>query len=325
MEDEIASMGAIIGASLAGVKSMTATSCPGFSLMQENIGFASIAEVPCVIVNAMRAGPSTGVPTLPSQGDVMQARWGTHGDHPMIVLAPASVYECFTLTVKAFNLAEKYRTPVIELIDECVIHLREKITIPAEEEIQLIERPKPVEPPEWFIAYKDPGTGVPPMPAFGDGYRYHVGGLIHDERGYPTTRYDETEPFMKRLFSKISRDYDNLQMAESFFTEDSKVTIVAYGIVARAAQKAVVDARAKGMKVGLLKLQVLFPFMRKTVAPILERSKAVLVPEMNMGQISREVKRVNQGPCRIETLNKISYEYITPDEILRKLEEIYGD
>jgi 2-oxoglutarate/2-oxoacid ferredoxin oxidoreductase subunit alpha len=239
MEDEIASMGAIIGASLAGVKSMTATSGPGFSLMQENIGFACMAEVPCVILDVMRAGPSTGSPTSPSQSDVMQARWGTHGDHPMIVLAPSSVSECFSLTVEAFNLSEKYRNPVIVLIDENIIHTKEKITIPSPEEIKIIDRSKPSEPPEWFIAYKDPGTGVPPMPAFGSGYRFHVTGLTHDERGYPTTRPDEIEPLIKRLFQKISRDFGKLQLADAYYTEDATLNIIAYGSVARAALKAV--------------------------------------------------------------------------------------
>ncbi|MBN2187325.1 MAG: 2-oxoacid:acceptor oxidoreductase subunit alpha [Dehalococcoidia bacterium] len=323
MEDEIASLGAVIGASLAGAKAMTATSGPGFSLMQEHIGFASIAEVPCVVINVMRGGPSTGAPTHPSQGDVMQARWGTHGDHPIIVLAPSSVAECFELTIKAFNLSERYRTPVIVLADEMVVHTREKILLPSPDEIELVERPKPTEPPEWFVPYRDPGTGVPPMPSFGDGYRYHVTGLLHDERGYPTSRADEVEPLIKRLFQKISQDFDELQWGETYYTEDSTLNIVAFGSVARAALRAVKEARAKGMKVGLLKLQILFPFMRRKVTQLMESSNTILVPEMNMGQISREVKRVNQGRCRVETLNKVSHEAMTPEEILGKIEEIY--
>jgi 2-oxoglutarate ferredoxin oxidoreductase subunit alpha len=324
MEDEIASLGAVIGASLAGAKAMTATSGPGFSLMQEHIGFASIAEVPCVVINVMRGGPSTGVPTHPSQGDVMQARWGAHGDHPIIVLAPSSVAECFELTIKAFNLSEKYRTPVIVLTDEMVAHTREKVFLPSPDEIELVERPKPTEPPEWFVPYRDPGTGVPPMPSFGDGYRYHVTGLLHDERGYPTTRADEVEPFIKRLFQKISQDFDELQWGETYYTEDSTLNIVAFGSVARAALRAVKEARARGMKVGLLKLLILFPFMRRKVTQLMESSSTILVPEMNMGQISREVKRVNQGRCRVETLNKVAHEAMTPEEILDKIEEIYG-
>lgn len=323
-EDEIASLGAVIGASLAGTKSMTATSGPGFSLMQEHISFASIAEVPCVIVNVMRGGPSTGVPTHPSQGDVMQARWGAHGDHPIIVLAPSSVAECFCLTIEAFNLSEKYRTPVIVLTDEFLAHLREKVFLPSSDEIELVERPKPAEPPEVFVPYRDPGTGVPPMPSFGDGYRYHVTGLCHDERGYPTTRADEVEPFIRRLFHKISRDLDKLQWGETYYTEDSTLNIIAFGSVARAGLRAVKRARAKGIKVGLLKLLILFPFMRRKVTQLMETSTTILVPEMNMGQISREVKRVNQGKCRVETLNKVAHEPIAPQEILDKIEEIYG-
>ncbi|MCL0048313.1 2-oxoacid:acceptor oxidoreductase subunit alpha [Dehalococcoidia bacterium] len=324
MEDEIASLGAVIGASLAGAKSVTATSGPGFSLMQEHIGFASIAEVPCVVISVMRGGPSTGVPTHPSQGDVMQARWGTHGDRPAVVLAPSSVAECFGLTIEAFNLAERYRTPVIVLTDEMIAHMREKVFLPSPDEIKLVERLKPAEPPEWFVPYRDPGTGVPPMPAFGEGYRYHVTGLCHDERGYPTTRVDEVEPFVRRLFRKISQDFDKLQWGETYYTEDSTLNIIAFGSVARAALRAVRDARSKGMKVGLLKLSILFPFVRRRVTQLMEGSTTILVPEMNMGQISREVKRVNQGKCRIETLNKVAHEPMTPQEIVEKIEEIYG-
>lgn len=323
MEDEIASLGAVIGASLAGVKSMTATSGPGFSLMQEHIGFASMAEVPCVIVDVMRAGPSTGLPTQPSQSDVMQARWGTHGDHPIIVLAPSSVYECFELIIQAFNLSERYRTPIIVLVDEVVAHMREGVVLPAGEDVVIEERPRPTIPPEWYIPYADPGTGVPPMPAFGDGYRYHVTGLYHDVRGYPTVREDEVEPLILRLFSKISRDFDRLQWFDSCYTEDAVVTVLAYGCTARAALRAVREGREKGLKVGLLKLKVLWPFMRRTVVKVLEKSAKVLMPEMNIGQISREVKRVNQGKCEVVTLNKVNGTLITPVEILKKLEEIY--
>lgn len=321
MEDEIASLGAVIGASLAGAKSMTATSGPGFSLMQEHIGFACMAEVPCVIVDVMRAGPSTGLPTQASQGDIMQARWGTHGDHPIIALAPSSVYEFMELTVQAFNLSERYRTPVIILVDEVVAHMREGIVLPSKEDLEVEERPKPTVPPEWYIPYGDPGTGVPPMSPFGDGYRYHVTGLYHDVRGYPTTRKDEVEPLIHRLFSKISRDFDRLQWFDSFYTEDAQTTVIAYGCVARAALRAVKEAREKGLKVGLIKLKLLWPFMRHTIAEVLENSSAVLVPEMNMGQLSREVKRLAQAKCEVITLNKVDGTLITPLEILEKLEE----
>jgi 2-oxoglutarate ferredoxin oxidoreductase subunit alpha len=323
MEDEIASLGAVIGASLAGVKSMTATSGPGFSLMQEHIGFACMAEVPCVIVDVMRAGPSTGLPTQPSQGDVMQARWGTHGDHPIIVLTPSSVYEFFELTVRAFNLSERYRTPVILLVDELVAHLREGVVLPSAGEIEIEERSRPRVPPEWYIPYADPGTGVPPMSSFGDGYRYHVTGLYHDVRGYPTTRRDEVEPLIRRLFSKISRDFNLMQWFDSYHNEGALITVIAYGCVARAALWAVKKAREKGLKVGLIKLKVLWPFMRRTVMRVLANSQKVLVPEMNMGQISREVKRVNRSKCDVVTLNKVDGTPITPLEILGALEEMY--
>jgi len=323
MEDEIASLGAVIGASLAGVKSMTATSGPGFSLMQEHIGFACMAEVPCVIVDVMRAGPSTGLPTQPSQGDVMQARWGTHGDHPIIALSPSSVYEFLELTIKAFNLSERYRTPVILLVDEVVAHMREGVILPAEGDIEIEDRAQPTVPPEWYIPYADPGTGIPPMPAFGDGYRYHVTGLYHDVRGYPTTRVDEVDPLIRRLFSKISKDFDRLQWFDSYYTEDALITVIVYGSVARSALRAVEEAREKGMRVGLIKLKVLWPFMRSTVVNAIEKSQKVLVPEMNIGQVSREVKRVNQGRCEVVTLNKLDGTLITPPEILNTLEEMY--
>jgi len=323
MEDEIASLGAVIGASLAGSKSMTATSGPGFSLMQEHIGFACMAEVPCVIVDVMRGGPSTGLPTQPSQSDVMQARWGTHGDHPIIVLAPSSVYECFELTVQAFNLSERYRTPIILLVDELVAHMREGVILPAKDKLEIEDRPHPTVPPEWYIPYADTGSGVPPMPAFGDGYRYHVTGLYHDVRGYPTVRTDEVESLIRRLFIKISKDFDRLQWFDLFETEDAKIVVIAYGCVARAALKAVKEAREKGLQVGLIKLKILWPFMRRTVTGILENSEKVLVPELNIGQISREVKRVNQGRCEVVTLNKVNGTPIKPAEILQTLEEIY--
>ncbi|MBP6942080.1 MAG: 2-oxoacid:acceptor oxidoreductase subunit alpha, partial [Syntrophorhabdaceae bacterium] len=207
MEDEIASIGAVIGASLAGAKAMTATSGPGFSLMQENIGFAIIAEVPCVIVNAMRGGPSTGLPTMPSQSDVMQARWGTHGDHPIIALCPSTIRECYDLTIKAFNYSEKFRIPVVLLVDEVVAHMREKITIYEDEDVEIFNRIKPTVPPEWYIPFEDTPKGVPAMANFGDGYRYHVTGLTHDIRGFPTSRPDEIDPFIRRLFRKVSQNF----------------------------------------------------------------------------------------------------------------------
>ena len=319
MEDEIASLGAVIGASLAGVKSMTATSGPGFSLMQENLGFACAAEVPCVIVNVMRGGPSTGLPTRVSQGDVMQARWGTHGDHPVIVLAASTTQDCFTTTVRAFNLSEKYRTPVILLADEVVAHTREKIYLPRPEEVEVIDRIRPNMPPDWYIPYEDNSRGVPPMSVFGDGYRYHVTGLTHDVRGFPTERSDEIAAFMGRLFRKITQHLLDIQQIEEEMTEDAEVLVIAYGCVSRSARRAVREARERGVKAGLIQLITLWPFPRQAVEPVLRRARVALVPELNMGQMSREIKRISQGATRIETLNRVDGNLITPGQILTRL------
>lgn len=324
MEDEIASLGAAIGASLGGMKSMTATSGPGFSLMQEHISFAAMAEVPCVIVNVMRGGLSTGLPTRPAQGDVMQSRWGAHGDHPILVVAPSSTDEFFDLTVKAFNLAERYRSPVIVLADEVVAHTRESVTLPNDDEVEVEERIRPSVPPEWYSPYRDPGTGIPPMAAFGEGYRFHVTGLMHDINGFPTERQDETEQLMARLFNKISKDFHLLQWYDSYFEEDARVMVIAYGSVARSALSAVRTARERGLPVGLLKLKMLWPFMRRTVSRYLQSSRSVIVAEMNMGQLSREVKRVNQGTCSVSTLNRVDGRMITPEQILTAIEEELG-
>jgi 2-oxoglutarate ferredoxin oxidoreductase subunit alpha len=323
MEDEIASLGAVIGASLAGAKAMTATSGPGFSLMQENIGFAIIAEVPCVIMNAMRGGPSTGLPTSPSQSDVMQARWGTHGDHPIIALCPSTIRECYDLTIKAFNYSEKFRIPVILLVDEVVAHMREKITIYEDEEVEIFNRIKPTVPPEWYIPFEDTPKGVPAMANFGDGYRYHVTGLTHDVRGFPTSRPDEIDPFIRRLFRKVSQNFAEVQVGEFYQTDDADVTIVAYGCVVRSARRAAADARERGLKVGVLKMNTMWPFMRTEVEKVLRTSKVVIVPEMNMGQISREVKRVNKGDAKVFTINKVDGTIITPQEIMSKIKEVF--
>jgi 2-oxoglutarate/2-oxoacid ferredoxin oxidoreductase subunit alpha len=317
MEDEIASLGAVIGASLAGAKAMTATSGPGFSLMQENLGFACVAEVPCVIVNVMRGGPSTGLPTSPSQGDVLQARWGTHGDHPIIVLSASTTRDCFQVTVQAFNLSEKYRTPVILLSDEVVSHTRESLTLPGNGEVNLVERIRPTMPPEWFVPYDTQGRLVPPMSAFGDGYRHHVTGLIHDVRGFPTNRPDEAGAFQTRLQQKISENFTDIQWVDSYAIEDADQVVIAYGSVARSALHAVRQAREMGLKTGLLKLITLFPFPKAAVEQAALSAKTLIVPEMNWGQISREVKRVNKGRSRVATLNKFDGTLITPREILK--------
>jgi 2-oxoglutarate ferredoxin oxidoreductase subunit alpha len=319
MEDEIASLGAVIGASLAGAKAMTATSGPGFSLMQENLGFACVAEVPCVIVNVMRGGPSTGLPTSVSQADVMQARWGTHGDHPIIVLAASTTFECFCLTVKAFNLSEKYRTPVILLLDEVVAHTREMVRFPPPEDLEVVDRIRPNMPPEWYIPYEDNTRGVPLMGAFGDGYRYHVTGLVHDVRGFPTQRPEEIQAFLDRIHRKIEQHFHEINMVGKEEADDAELLVIAYGSVARSARRAVREARKQGIKAGLLQLISLWPFPRSIVEPYLRSVKAVLIPELNKGQMSREVKRVSKGRCRVETLRRIDGKLITPNEILVRL------
>jgi len=319
MEDEIASMGAVIGASLAGAKAMTATSGPGFSLMQENLGFGCITEVPCVIVNVMRGGPSTGLPTSVAQGDVQMTRWGTHGDHPIIVMAVSSVADCFSITVKAFNLSEKYRTPVIILSDEVVAHTRESVVLPADEKIRVFDRVKPDVPPEWYKPYADNNRGVPDMASFGDGYRHHVTGLVHDESGFPTQNSKEVDAFLRRIHNKISKGFHEIMVTKEYLMEDAEVFVIAYGSVARPALRAVRDARRQGVKAGLLQLITLFPFPRKTVDTYLRQCRAAVVPEMNMGQMAREISRVNQSSCRVIKHNRIDGHLITPDEILKHL------
>jgi 2-oxoglutarate ferredoxin oxidoreductase subunit alpha len=319
MEDEIASLGAVIGASMAGVKSMTATSGPGFSLMQENIGYACITETPCVIVNVMRGGPSTGLPTSPAQGDVMQARWGTHGDHPSIVLAVSTVADCFEIILHAFNLSEKYRLPVIILADELVAHARESFSLPPLTTIEIIDRVTPSVPPEWYIPYEDNSRGVPPMAPMGTGYRHHVTGLIHDPRGFPTDIAKEIDAFQKRQFRKITNGFHEIQMTRPFMVDDAEVGVIAYGSVARAAKRAVLKARDHGVKAGLLQLITLFPFPKTKVDSLLRQCSGVLVPEMNIGQISREVKRVNQTGCQVKKYNRLDGQMITPAEICNQL------
>jgi 2-oxoglutarate ferredoxin oxidoreductase subunit alpha len=287
--------------------------------MQENLGYACCAEVPCVVVNVMRGGPSTGLPTSPAQGDVQMARWGTHGDHPIIVLATSSVSDSFTLTIKAFNLSEQFRVPVILLSDEVVAHTRECVQLPDPAEIRIINRLKPSVPPDWYKPYEGDNRGVPAMASFGDGYRHHVTGLIHDELGFPTEKSSEIESFQQRLTQKITRGFPQIMMTRGYRLDDAEVAVVAYGSVARSAMRAVDEARQQGLKAGLLQLITLFPFPRSHVTPILKQCRAVLVPEMNNGQISREVQRVNQGICNVVKHNRIDGQFITPDELYARL------
>jgi 2-oxoglutarate ferredoxin oxidoreductase subunit alpha len=321
MEDEIASMAAVIGASLAGVKAMTASSGPGICLKQENIGFAAISETPCVIVNAQRGGPSTGLPTKPSQGDVMQARWGTHGDHPMIALAPSEVSEILYMTIKAINFSEKYRTPVMLLLDEVIAHMREKVSLPFPEDIEVIDRKRPTVDKENFLPYKADADLVPPMADFGSGYRYHVPGLIHNEKGYPTSNPQEIDQLIRRLINKVEFNKKDIIIEENYYLEDAKIAIIAYGSVARAAQRTVKLAREKGLKVGLLKLITLWPFSDETIDKLAQQVELMVVAEMNLGQIVREVQRAALGKCRVVPYGRVDGELINPIEILTKIEE----
>ncbi|GBE24991.1 2-oxoglutarate oxidoreductase subunit KorA [bacterium BMS3Bbin02] len=314
MEDEIASLASVIGASLAGSKAMTATSGPGFSLMQEHIGYATMTEVPCVIVNVMRGGPSTGLPTSPSQGDVMQARWGTHGDHPAIVLAPASVGEVFDLTVKAFNLAERFRTPVILLYDEVIGHTRESVVLP--ESVDVIDRTQPTVEPADFWPKDAAPAGVPPMPAFGDGYRFHVTGLIHDHRGFPTTDGDIAEALITRLHDKIEENLDEVTDVETFMMDDAELAIFAYGIVGRSAHEAVLRAREAGIKAGLVRPLTIWPFPAAEVAAAARQVDTMIVAEMNLGQLIGEVERVAAGETKIVSYLRVDGEPITPTVLL---------
>jgi 2-oxoglutarate ferredoxin oxidoreductase subunit alpha len=320
MEDEIASIAAVIGASVGGAKAMTATSGPGFSLMQENIGYAAMAEIPCLIVDVQRLGPSTGRPTSPSQGDVMQARWGTHGDHPIIALSPSSVRETFDLTVQAFNFAERYRTPVILLMDEVIGHMRERVELPDPATIVRAERAGTTVPPEWYKPYENLTTDVPPLVPFGEGYRYHITGLHHDERGYPTERQDEVEPWLERIFRKIERGLSDILLYDSDGVEDAETLVVAYGATARSARHAVELARGRGRKVGLLKLKTIWPFPEEVVEQAAERLHHVVVPEMNMGQLVLEVERV-VGRHKVRRVNRADGEMIQPAQILAAIEE----
>lgn len=322
MEDEIASLAAVIGASIAGVKSITATSGPGFSLMQENIGFAAMAEVPCVIINVQRSGPSTGMPTAPAQGDVMQARWGTHGDHPVIVLSPSSVRESYDLAVRAVNLAEKYRVPVILLLDEIIAHLREKVVLPSQGEVQIINRLFPEVVPADYLPYQPDETGVPPMANFGKGYRYHITGLVHDEKGMPTNNPLVAEQLILRLHNKINNHLDDIIMDDTRNLEDAEVVVLAYGATARSARHAVKAARKQNIKAGLYRPLTIWPFPEQKVLELTEKVHTIIVPEMNLGQYRLEVERVVRGRVLVRGINRVHGELIDPEEILTAILEV---
>jgi 2-oxoglutarate/2-oxoacid ferredoxin oxidoreductase subunit alpha len=319
MEDEIASMAAIIGASLGGLKSMTATSGPGFSLMQENLGYAAMTEIPCVVVDVQRLGPSTGQPTSASQGDVMQARWGTHGDHPIIALSPTSVPQAFDLTITAFNFSERYRTPVILLLDEVVGHMRERLELPDFSTISCVERTGTDVPPEWYKPYGDSISDVPPMANFGSGYRYHVTGLFHDAMGYPTQRLDEIDPWIERVHRKIDRNLNDILLHEEDGIDGANTVVIAYGSTARSARHAVKIARQHRHKVGQVTLLTIWPFAEEIVYSAANTAHRVIVPEMNRGQLALEVERV-VGRQKVVRVNRANGEMVTPQMILEAIE-----
>lgn len=323
MEDEISSMAAIIGASSVGAKAMTATSGPGFSLMQENIGYASMVEMPCVVVNVQRSGPSTGLPTSPSQGDVMQARWGTHGDHPVIALCPSNVEETYYLTIQAFNLSEKYRVPVVFLMDEMVGHLREGIRIPDASEIEVIDRKLPDPDDKDWLPYKaDPDTMVPTIPPFGQGWRYHITGLAHGEKGTSIGAGAGTGKLCTRLMEKIERNKDDILQWEEIMTDDADVIVVCYGGTTRSAIKAVKDARAAGIKAGIFRPISIWPFPAEALLNASKQAKNIIVAEHNYGQLLLEIERAVKSECEISFLGRVDGEIIMPDQILDKIKEV---
>lgn len=322
MEDEIASMGAVIGASLTGKKVMTATSGPGFSLKQELIGYACAAEIPLVIVNVQRVGPSTGQPTSPSQGDVMQARWGTHGDHWVIALTPASVPECFELTLRAYALSEKYRVPVILLMDEVIGHMREKIELPDDySDFPQAERKQPDCAPEDFKAYATDESLVPAMPAFGSGYRWHVTGLVHDETGFPKGTPAATLAAANRQRAKLENNLDDIVQVENYRMEDADFAVVAFGGAARTAYETVDMARAEGLKVGLVRPVTIWPFAEAQMKELAGRVKGILVHELNCGQYVHEVERAVNGKVPVSLYAKYDNEPATPAQLLEEVKK----
>jgi len=323
MEDEIGSIAACIGASLAGKKAMTATSGPGFSLMQENLGYASLCEIPIVIINVQRMGPSTGMPTSPAQGDFMQARWGTHGDHPIIVLAPGNVKECFDLTFKAFVLSEKYRVPVIVLADEVINHMREKVILPDPHSYTMPIRAMPISQKGYKPYAADPDGGVPLMAPFGKGYRWHCTGLFHDESGAPSGKAAVADVLLRRLNRKIEKNAAELEDYFSENMEDCEVAVISFGSSAMAALSAVRRARKEGLKAGMLRIKTVWPFPDSAIRRLTAGAKKIIVPEMNLGQLALEVERVTRCGAEVVRLGKVNGELFHPDEVYAALKEAF--
>lgn len=326
MEDELSSMAAVIGASAAGVKSMTATSGPGFSLKQENIGYACLVEVPCVIVDVQRCGPSTGLATSPSQGDYMQARWGTHGDHPMIAISPASVLETYKLAIRCFNLAERFRTPVIFLMDEIVGHMREGIDIPDPGTIELWERRVAGNDGAYKYAYRVPeGKWVPGLKPFGQGERYNMTGLIHDYSGFPTNSTDMAKELSTRIIQKINQNLDVISEVQEYEMDDAEYAVICFGGTTRAAMSAVQKAREKGIKVGMWRPVTVWPFPENALEKRIPQLKGIIMVEHNNGQMLLEVQRVTARRCPVAFIGRINGTIIPPEEITAKIEEVSGN
>ena len=322
MEDEIASIAAIVGASVSGHKVMTATSGPGYSLMLENIGYAYMTETPCVIVNVQRGGPSTGLPTKVSQSDTMQARWGSHGDFTAIALAPSTVNDTLTETIRAFNLAERFRTPVTILLDEVIGHSRGIVTIPQPGEYEIFERVRPTVSPEEYQPFEMTENYVSPMPAYGEGYRYNVTGLTHDTMGFATNRPDEIKVKLDKLRNKIERYQDEIIKVRAEMIDDAEIVFISYGSVSRAALQATDLARKAGVKVGSIQLYTIWPFPDQKLLDLCSKCHKVIVPELNMGQMVHEIKRVLPGDTEIHTVQRYDGEILTPMQLLQKLEEV---
>jgi 2-oxoglutarate ferredoxin oxidoreductase subunit alpha len=321
MEDEIASIAAVLGASWAGARAMSATSGPGFSLMMENLGLGIITETPCVLVDVQRAGPSTGMPTLAGQGDMMQARWGSHGPYEIIALAPSSPQELFNLTIRAFNLAEKYRSPVLVMTDEAVGHMTERVLIPPPDQIEHHPRRKPrVLPGDGYLPFRPDPDGVPPMACAGEGYRIHVTGLTHDEKGYPATvSVEAQQKLVERLIRKIRGNPDDIIELYESQVEDADVVVVAYGISARTAARPVRIAQEMGLRVGLLKLVTVWPFAEDRIRYLASQVKAFVVPEINMGQIALEVERCARGQAQTILVPHAGGGLHDPDQVLEAI------
>jgi 2-oxoglutarate ferredoxin oxidoreductase subunit alpha len=321
MEDEMAASITILGAAWGGAKAFTVTSGPGFSLMMEHIGYAAMTETPCVFVNVQRGGPSTGLPTLPAQGDMMQARWGSHGDYEIIALSPNSPQECFDLTIRAFNFSEEYRTPVMFMMDECVGHMTEKVIIPSPDEIEIYPRRHTKQPPEDYKPYEPSGDWVPEMVHAGEGYRFHITGLTHDERGYPVMNSATQDRLVRRLQRKIKDAANRIALYEEEDTDGADVIVVSYGITSRVAQRAIEMARGKGLRVGKLRLITVWPFPEDHIRMLASRTKAFVVPELNLGQIVREVERTAGGQAKTYGVTHAGGTVHRPEEILRVIQE----